>query len=245
MKMIKNIIVMSNKGGVGKTTFAVNLAHSLAESFRVGLLDVDIHGPNVPKMLNLGNKKLGVANNKLVPLKLGNLYIISTAFLLENQNQPLVWRGPIKTKLIKQFIEDVAWPKLDFLVIDLPPGTGDETITIMQSLGKNSGSVIVSTPQMVSLMDAKKAVQVSNEFKIPVIGIVENMSGKIFGSGSVKAFAEKTEINFLGNLDLDKQITLSSNSGQPFVKDKKSNASKQFQHIVNNILEIIKKIKSF
>jgi len=240
-KMRKNIFIMSNKGGVGKTTVAVNFAFLLSKKYNVGLLDADIHGPNAPKMLGLGRKELTVVDNKIIPAKINNnLYLMSVEFLTESRSQPIAWRGPLKTKLINQFITDVKWPNLDFLIVDLPPGTGDETITIMQTLRENSGTVIVSMPQEVSLMDAEKVVNMSKDFGIPVVGIIENMSGEIFGQGGVKKFAEKNKINFLGKIDLDKAITDSSNKEKPFISDKQTRPCGQFNKIAQEIIKYVK-----
>ncbi|NCF75349.1 MAG: P-loop NTPase [Xanthomonadaceae bacterium] len=235
--MQKNIFVMSNKGGTGKTTVAVNLAFLLSKKYSVGLLDADIHGPNAPKMLGMERQKLAVVNNKIIPAKVGNnLYVMSVDFLSENQSQPIVWRGPLKTKLINQFISDVEWPNLNFLVVDLPPGTGDETITIMQLLKENSKAIIVSTPQEVSLMDVEKIVNMAREFKIPIAGLIENMSGDIFGKGNVKKFADEQKVRFLGEIGLSKIIANSSNSGHPFVLEESTNSYKQFNNIVQKII---------
>jgi len=235
--MKHKIFIMSNKGGVGKTTIAVNLAYSLSEeNYKVGLLDVDVHGPNVPEMLGLKNKRVEAENEKIVPIKFNdNLYVMSVAFLTENQDQPVIWRGPLKTKLINQFIDDVKWPKLDFLIVDLPPGTGDETITIMQILKENSSSIIVSTPQKVSIIDARKAINVSKEFGIPIIGLIENMSGEVFGTGTVEELAKNTKVTFLGKLSMDKIITDFSNKGRPFMVDKKIKAYAEFKNIIEKI----------
>jgi len=234
--MRKNILVMSNKGGVGKTTVAVNLAYALMKDYKVGILDADIHGPNVPKMLGIENEKPEAAEDKMLPIKIKNLYVMSVGFLTEESNQPIIWRGPLKTKLLRQFISDVKWPELDFLIVDLPPGTGDETITVMQLLKENSFSVVVSTPQEVSMIDAEKAIEVSKKFGIPVIGLVENMSGEIFGSGKIEKFAKNNGINFLGRIELDKTITESSNNGKPFVLEN-NKASEEFNKIVEKITD--------
>jgi len=233
--MRKNILVISNKGGVGKTTVAVNLAYALMKDFKVGLLDADIHGPNVPKMLGIESEKPKTIEDKIVPIKIDNLYVMSVGFLTENSNQPIIWRGPLKTKLLGQFITDVNWPELDFLIVDLPPGTGDETMTVMQLLREHSFSVVVSTPQEVSMIDAEKAIGVSKKFGIPVIGLVENMSGEVFGSGKIEDFAKENNINFLGRIELDKIITESSNKGKPFVSEN-NKASKEFKSIVKKII---------
>lgn len=240
--MKHKIFIMSNKGGVGKTTVAVNLAYSLSEEdYKIGLLDIDIHGPNVSEMLGLKNKRVEVENEKIVPVKFNdNLYIISIAFLTEDQNQPVIWRGPLKTKLINQFIDDVKWPKLDFFIVDLPPGTGDETITIMQILKEGSGSIIVSTPQEVSVVDARKAINVSKKFDIPIIGLIENMSGEIFGSGTVEKLANDTKVTFLGRLSINKAIADFSNKGKPFMVDKKIKAYTEFKSIIERIKKNLK-----
>lgn len=233
-----NLFVISNKGGVGKTTIAVNLAYFLSQKgYKTGLLDVDIHGPNVPKMLSI-KKNVEVKGDKIIPIKFNeNLYIMSIDFLMQDR-RAVIWRGPLKTKLISQFINDVEWPELDFLIVDLPPGTGDETITIMQLLNKNSGSIIVSTPQSVSILDAKRAIDTSKEFKIPIVGIIENMSNSIFGSGTVEKLAKEEKINFLGAISLDKSITEYSDKGIPFIS-RKTKSSKEFEKIIKNIMDYI------
>lgn len=238
---IKNkILIMSGKGGVGKTTIAVNLAYSLAEKgFRVGLLDVDIHGPNVPKMLNLEEKRITTNGNKMVPLKLKNgLKVMSMAFLL-NKEDAVIWRGPMKHNIIKQFIEDAEWGDLDYLVIDFPPGTGDEAISISQLLKNITGSVIVSTPQKVALIDVAKAIDFSRKVNIPIIGLIENMSGDVFGKGTVKDMADTLKIDFLGTLELDKTITQSGDNGKPFIIDALE-SYKKFEKMVNKIVSFCK-----
>ena len=242
MNKIKHkLLVMSGKGGVGKTTIAVNLAYALSKkAFKVGLLDVDIHGPNVPKMLNLEDKKLQTKDNKMIPIKVNdNLNVISMAFLL-NKNDAVIWRGPMKHNVIKQFIEDVEWGELDYLVIDFPPGTGDEAISISQLLKDITGSIIVSTPQQVALIDVVKAIDFSRNVKIPIIGVIENMAGEIFGRGTVKSFSVSQNTNYLGSLELAKEITESSDKGEPFVKnDLKS--TKSFDKIINKIISFCEK----
>ncbi len=232
---------MSGKGGVGKTVIAVNLAYALSErKFKVGLLDVDIHGPNVPKMLHLEDKKLITKNNKLVPIKVdNNLKVMSMAFMLDKE-KAVIWRGPIKHNLIRQFIEDVDWEDLDYLVIDFPPGTGDEAISISQLLKGNMNSVIVSTPQQVALLDVARAINFSKEVSIPIIGLIENMSGGIFGEKGVVDFAQKKNLNFLGSLKLDKKIIESSDNGKPFVINKDLDVTKSFDKIVEKIISFCK-----
>lgn len=243
---IKNkILVMSGKGGVGKTTIAVNLASALStRGFKTGLLDADIHGPNAPKMLNLGKQELRVRNEKIIPIKIGeNLKIMSMGFLAEKE-KAVIWRGPLKHKLIKQFVEDVEWGELDYLIIDLPPGTGDESISITQLLNNMTGSLIVSTPQQVALLDVVKAINFSREMKVPIIGLVENMAGNVFGRGNVKELANKEGLDFLGSLELDEKIAESGDRGKPFVLDKldkKGDTSASFNKITDKIISIIKK----
>lgn len=235
---VKNkILVLSGKGGVGKTTIAVNLAFALSEKgFNTGLLDVDIHGPNVPKMLNLENKRLSNEDDKFLPVEVNrNLHVLSIAFLLERKENAVIWRGPMKHKVIKQFIEDTKWGNLEYLVIDFPPGTGDEAISVSQILNNIKGSLIVSTPQKVALIDVSKAIDFSRHVNIPVIGLIENMSGDIFGKGTVSEFAESQNVNFLGSLELEKTIAEMSDKGKPFVSID-SKISRSFEKIANKII---------
>jgi Mrp family chromosome partitioning ATPase len=178
-KIKHKIMVLSGKGGVGKSTVSTGLALSLAQQgYRVGILDIDITGPNVPKMMGLDGRRLHVENKRIHPAQ-GHLgvKVISMAFLLEDEDTPVVWRGPIKLGAIQQFIGDVEWGVLDYLVIDFPPGTSDEPLTVAQSLPDIDGMVIVTTPQQVALMDSRKSITFSESLKVPVLGVVENMSG--------------------------------------------------------------------
>ena len=238
MNKIKNkFLVMSGKGGVGKTTVAVNLAYALAQkNFKTGLLDVDIHGPNAPKMLNLEDEQVFMEDEKMVPIKVNdNLKVMSIAFLSKKESA-VIWRGPMKHNIIRQFIEDVGWGELDYLIIDFPPGTGDEAISISQLLKDITGSIIVSTPQQVALLDVIKSIDFSRKVSIPVIGLIENMAGEVFGKGSVRDLADKEKINFLGSLKLDRKIMESGDKGKPFVIDKSLNATKLFNDIVEKIM---------
>ncbi len=179
-KKIKHkIMVLSGKGGVGKSTVSTGLALSLAQQgHKVGILDIDITGPNVPKMMGLDGKRLHVESGRIHPAQ-GHLgvKVISMAFLLDDDDTPVVWRGPIKLGAIQQFIGDVEWGNLDYLVIDFPPGTSDEPLTVAQSLPDIDGMVIVTTPQDVALMDSRKSIGFAESLKVPVLGVVENMSG--------------------------------------------------------------------
>ncbi|MGB1461062.1 MAG: Mrp/NBP35 family ATP-binding protein [Candidatus Thalassarchaeaceae archaeon] len=173
------IMVLSGKGGVGKSTVATGLALSLArEGKKVGLMDIDITGPNVPKMLGLDNTDLNVEEGQIHPAEgPAGVKVISMAFLLEDPDKPVIWRGPIKLGAIQQFIGDVAWGELDALIIDFPPGTGDEPLTVSQSLPGIDGVVIVTTPQEVALLDSRKSINFAKTISVPVLGVVENMSG--------------------------------------------------------------------
>jgi len=175
------IVIMSGKGGVGKTTVAANLAFSLSmKGVEVGLLDVDIHGPNIPKMLGIENKRVTCDGKGIFPIvSPSHLKVMSMGFFLPSNDTPVIWRGPMKMGLIKQFIEEVYWGKLDYLIIDLPPGTGDEPLSIVQLIPNVSGVIIVTTPQDIALLDSRKAVAFAKKLKMPVIGIIENMSGLV------------------------------------------------------------------
>jgi len=233
---VRKILVMSGKGGVGKTTVAVNLAVRLADKHRVGLLDIDLHGPNVPRMLSLEGEKLVQKEGKLVPVKYNkNLEVVSIGFLLESRDKPVIWRGPLKHKLINQFLNDVKWGDNDFFVVDLPPGTGDEAISIAQLIPKPVEAILVSTPQEVSLLDVRKAIEFSRELGLKIVGIIENMSGEIFGSGKVEELAKEKGVRFLGAIGLNKEISRCGDKGKPFVNETNS---KEFSEIIKKIEKV-------
>ena len=175
------ILVLSGKGGVGKSTVSVNLAYALAShGKKVGLLDLDFHGPNIPKMLGIEDQRPTVLANTIEPVHVtGNLAVMSMAFLLPDTSTPVVWRGPMKMGAIRQFLSEVNWGALDYLVVDLPPGTGDEALTIAQLAPNVRGAVIVTTPQDVAVMDAIKAAKFIERLDLPVLGVIENMSGMV------------------------------------------------------------------
>jgi ATP-binding protein involved in chromosome partitioning len=244
-KIRYKIMVMSGKGGVGKSTVAVNLAAILAmEGLRVGILDADIHGPNIPKMWGADWKPLQSEGEGIRPIEvLPNVKLISMGFLLPNPDSPVVWRGPIKHTAIKQFLGDVEWGDLDFLIVDLPPGTGDEPLSVAHLIEGMDGSIIVTTPQDVALLDSRKSVNFSRMLKIPVIGIVENMSGlkcpecghliPLFKIGGGEKAAKDLGVPFLGRVPIDPEVVQKSDSGTPYVASyPDSDVTKVFQQIV-------------
>lgn len=243
-KIKHKFMVMSGKGGVGKSTVAANLAVTLAgNGHQVGLLDADIHGPNIPKMLGLDLKKLDGSPDGIEPVSFSpNLKVVSMAFLLSDPDSPIVWRGPLKHGAFKQFLSEVSWGDLDYLIVDLPPGTGDEPLSIAQLINTVDGSIIVTTPQDVALLDSRKAVTFSRMLKIPVVGIVENMSGfscphcggsiDLFKIGGGERAALELRVPFLGRIVFDPDIVQKSDRGIPFVENvPDSKAAKAFREI--------------
>jgi len=222
------IVVLSGKGGVGKSTVAVNLAMALAMSGRqVGLLDVDLHGPSVPTMLGLAGTKLDIEDGKLIPAGYDLLKVISLGFLLERADDAVIWRGPAKAGIIKQLVEEVVWGDLDYLIVDCPPGTGDEPLSVVQTLGEIDGAVIVTTPQDVALADVRKSISFCHTMQVPVLGVVENMSGLIcphcsqqidlFKTGGGEAMAGEMNVPFLGRIPLEIQVVTTGDAGVPMV----------------------------
>jgi ATP-binding protein involved in chromosome partitioning len=223
------VVVLSGKGGVGKSTVAVNLAMGLVlEGKRVGLLDIDMHGPSVPTMLGIEDEALQMREGELLPARVGDLAVLSVGLLLDHQDDAVIWRGPMKMGVIKQFLKDVAWGDLDFLVIDSPPGTGDEPLSVCQLIGDLDGAVIVTTPQKVAAVDVRKSITFCRQLRVPVLGVVENMSGfvcptcgtvtPILQSGGGRRIAEDMRVPFLGAIPMDPQIAESCDGGRPFVQ---------------------------
>jgi ATP-binding protein involved in chromosome partitioning len=223
------ILVLSGKGGVGKSTVSVNLAYALSNhGKKVGLLDLDMHGPNIPKMLGIEQHKLAMMDDKIEPVHVtGMLSVMSMAFLLPDTSTPIIWRGPMKMAAIQQFLSEVNWGSLDYLVVDLPPGTGDEALTIAQLAPNVRGAVIVTTPQDVATLDARKSAKFIEKLGLPVIGIIENMSGMLcphcgeeidlFGKGGGKKIAEELHIPFLGAIPIDIEMRKAGDEGRPFI----------------------------
>jgi len=230
MDQIKHkIFVMSGKGGVGKSTIAVNMAVALAEEGKkVGLLDIDIHGPSVPTMLGLYQMPLIQNESSLEPVYMGNLKVMSIGFLSQKEDDALIWRGPMKMGVIQQFLGDVEWGELDYLIVDCPPGTGDEPLSICQLIKNPDGAVVVTTPQRVAAVDVRKSLTFCRKLDVPVLGILENMSGfscpkcgevvDIFRSGAGQKMANDFGIPFLGALPIDPAIVAACDGGVPFVQ---------------------------
>lgn len=255
-KINHKIAVISGKGGVGKSTVTVNLAVAFAVHGyvgRVGVLDVDIHGPCVPKLLGLKGQRLQAGPPGAFPV-IGpmGIKVVSMDFLLPSDETPVIWRGPLKMHAIRQFLTDIVWGQLDFLFIDVPPGTGDEPLSVMQLLPEMDGVVIVTIPSEVSLVVVKRAVTFARQLKIPIIGIIENMSGfvcpkcgaeiDIFKVGGGKKMAKDLTVPFLGSIPIDSQICEDSDSGMPFVINHPASPSaKAFMKIVEKIEGFLKR----
>jgi len=246
------VLVLSGKGGVGKSTVSVNLAYALSNhGFKTGLMDLDIHGPSIPKMLGLEEHKLQVMGEKIQPVNVtGTLAVISMAFLLPESSTPVIWRGPMKMAAIQQFLGDVNWGPLDFLVVDLPPGTGDEALSIVQLAPNIAGAIIVTTPQDVSVLDSSKALKFVEQIGIKNLGIIENMSGMVcphcheaidlFGKDGGKKAAEEFGVPFLGSIPLDIDMRKAGDEGKPFIIRRADNPTWQaVDTIMENLIGII------
>jgi ATP-binding protein involved in chromosome partitioning len=255
MSKIKHkIAVISGKGGVGKSVTTVNLAIAFAlhgHSHSVGILDADIHGPCIPKMLGMRGQQLQVGPPGAFPA-LGplGLKVVSMDFLLSSDDAPVVWRGPLKMIAIRQFLSEIVWGELDFLLVDLPPGTGDEPLSVMQFIPDMDGVIVVTIPSEVSQVVVRKAVTFARELKVPIIGIIENMSGLIcpkcgaeidvFKIGGGQKISEELKVPFLGKIPLDPRICDDSDRGMPFiVGHPDSPAAKAFMEIVKRIEEFL------
>lgn len=251
------IMVLSGKGGVGKTTFSVNFAASLyKKGFKVGILDIDIHGANVPKMMGIDDKIFDKNDSELIyPVKYKEGFkVTSIALTGMNPEDAVIWRSPVKTGIIRQFLSEVIWDELDFLIIDTPAGTGDEALTLVQTIPL-AGSIIVSSPQEVALLDAKKSISFSRSLFVPILGIVENMSGficpecgkitELYKSGGSRKLALEKEINFLGSIPMDVNLIQSCDSGKVFyLEGNEGYVLNAFTEIRENLLKEIERRES-
>lgn len=249
-KIRHKFLVISGKGGVGKTSVAVNLANALSlTDKKIGILDVDIHGPNIAKMLGIEHAKLSVSADGIEPVEVAaNLKAVSISLVLENPDEPVIWRGPLKMVTIKQFLSDVHWGELDYLIVDSPPGTGDEPLSICQLIPDLSGAVIVTTPQEIAVMDARKSLVFVRRLNVPVVGIIENMSGficphchtevNIFKRGGGEELARACEVPFLGRIPIEPEFVELADRGTPFVAfEDEMESSKAFLKIVRRVEE--------
>jgi ATP-binding protein involved in chromosome partitioning len=220
------VLVLSGKGGVGKSTVAVNLAAALhREGRRVGLLDVDVHGPSIPTMLHLEDAQVFSSGGTLLPVEHGGLKVMSVGFMLRRREQAVIWRGPLKMDVIRKFLQDVAWGDLDYLIVDAPPGTGDEPLAVCELLGEADGAIVVTTPQEVALSAVRKCISFCRGLELRVLGVVENMSGflcphcgqrtDVFLADGGRRMAEEMRLPFLGRVPLEPGIALSAEAGEP------------------------------
>ena len=249
MKNIKyKIAVMSGKGGVGKSTVAANLAEAFQKKgLLTGILDADIHGPNIPKMLGVEGKDVMIEHGEMIPVMSNNgIKVMSMGFLIDSQDTPIIWRGPQKSGSIKQFMADTAWGDLDVLIIDNPPGTGDEPLTVLQSLPNVDAVIMVTTPNSLSQEDVLKCVKMVQQMGIQKVGLIENMAYyicphcdeklHIFGKGNGEAFADEMEITYLGDLPIEEKVSDSPNKdGVISTIEPDDEVSKRFVEIVGEI----------
>jgi len=241
------IVVLSGKGGVGKSTVAANLAAGLAlEGLKTGLLDVDVHGPSIPRILGLAGTKPQMAGDAILPVEWNwNLKVVSMGFFLADPDEPVIWRGPVKGGVIKQFLTQVAWGDLDCLVVDCPPGTGDEPLSVMQFLGTDAAALVVTSPQDVAIDDVRRSIGFCRELGNPVLGIVENLSGficaqcgavhDIFKSGGGEKLAESAGVPFLGRIPIDGEVGIAADNGEAYLAVKgTSPAAQAFKGVVQS-----------
>ncbi len=223
------IMVLSGKGGVGKSTVAVNLAAALSQAGkRTGLMDIDVHGPSIPRLLGLNGAPVAATENSLLPVRYdSNLKVMSIGFLVKNKDDAVIWRGPMKYGVIKQFLRDVEWGELDYLIVDSPPGTGDEPLSIAQLIPSARGAVIVTTPQELAIEDVRRSIQFCRKLDLPILGVIENMSGfvcphcgqatDIFSSGGGEKMAAELKVPFLGAVPVDPEFVSSGDKGTPLI----------------------------
>ncbi len=249
-KIKHRVAVFSGKGGVGKTTVSVNLSYALQfEGYAAGILDADITGPNVAKMMGV-NDEIVLLNDQIIPSVKFGLKMMSIASMIK-AGQPVVWRGPMRSKVINQFLADVDWSELDYLIADLPPGTGDEIITVAKQM-KPDYAVVVTTPQQVAIIDAQRAINLAKQLEIQHIGVIENMSGfvcphcsavvNIFGEGGGEKLAEEYGVEFLGSIPIDIDCRIFSDDGKPILIEKPDcEVSKAFKEIAEKVNQSVNK----
>jgi ATP-binding protein involved in chromosome partitioning len=242
------VLVLSGKGGVGKSTVAVNLAVALLRAGqRVGLLDVDVHGPSVPTMLGLEGEQILSDGEVFLPVELGDLKVMSVGFLLRRREDPIIWRGPMKMGVIRQFLQEVEWGDLDYLIVDAPPGTGDEPLSVCQLLGEAEGAIVVTTPQEVALSAVRKCISFCRKLELRVLGVVENMSGflcphcgkrtDIFLTDGGRRMAEEMRVPFLGRIPLEPGVVISGDSGKPMGDGVSPETARALGAILQGILD--------
>jgi ATP-binding protein involved in chromosome partitioning len=248
------VAVGSGKGGVGKTTLSVNLAVALTKlGYKVGLLDADVYGPNVPLMLGVSDQPRMIGENRIEPLQAFGLKVISVGFLNPG-DKPIIWRGPMLHQIIRQFLGLVEWGQLDYLIVDLPPGTGDIALSLVQTVPL-TGAVVVSTPSDVSLQDARKAIEMFRQMKVDVVGVVENMSYfvcphcahevDIFSRGGAEKMAQRSGVEFLGNIQLDPEVRKSGDGGSPIVLEgENSPHAKSIYEFARRVIARVDEIKA-
>ncbi|MFW6134180.1 MAG: P-loop NTPase [Elusimicrobiota bacterium] len=252
-KIKKKILVLSNKGGVGKSAVSIFLAQVLnSRKNKVGILDSDMHGPSTVKSLGLERERLRADEKEIIPLEKDSIKVVSIASLLESEDSPLIWRGPLKGVTIRQFLSDVKWGELDYLVIDSPPGTGDEPLSVIQLLKDIDAGVVVTTPQNIALLDSRKCINFLKRMGVPVAGIIENMSGvlcphcgekiDLFKTGGGKKAARELDVPFLGAISFDPLIVDMMDKGEIYTKEyPKSKAAKNISKIVDRIEKFVNK----
>ncbi len=255
-KIKYKIVVLSGKGGVGKSTVAANLALSLAlGGKKVGLLDVDFHGPSVPKLLGLEGRQVQMENERITPVNyVTNLKVMSLGMLVKTQDA-VIWRGPMKMGAIRQLIKDVEWGELDYLIFDSPPGTGDEPLSLVQLIKNPTGAIVVTTPQDMSTSDVSRSIKFCEKVELPVLGVIENMSGfvcsncgtkhDIFKSGGGEKMSREMNVSFLGTIPIEPQIVEASDEGKPYVYFYgKSKTAIKFEEIVGSLIDIVESNKA-
>jgi len=245
------ILVLSGKGGVGKSTVAVNLAAALVlAGKKVGIMDIDIHGPSIPKLLNVNAAPVAGPDGSIQPVEaFDGLKVMSIGFFLPNRDDAVIWRGPMKYNIIRQFLSEVEWGELDYLIADSPPGTGDEPLSIAQLIGKADGAVIVTTPQELAVDDVRRSINFCHKLELPVLGVVENMSGfvcphcgkesDIFKRGGGAAMADQMKVRYLGAIPIDPDIVRACDDGVPYIRQfAGSRTAQAFQHVIQPLLDM-------